>query len=284
VYILIKEGKITLIQVFLILVFLILNINIYQEKKARSYASLVQKNRNTSFFHQDHYLKELQCFSPILNDFPEFVSPVEPERRFLGTPLVTDKNPTLKIRAWYYSYYAGGVIEANNLLNSEKTAIIVVHSSGPHNNGSDTFQVAKSQAYLDHSIIVLKPFIEQFQDKVKLVAFLLQDSITVTGAAYSAQGKIIFYGKKSFEGLKTYLQHQGIENILLCGYTTDKGLKEAMTGQMNLRRDFNVFIVGDATLATFKPSVNLASSTSAALVSAALENFITQISWIQVLE
>ena len=51
-------------------------------------------------------------------------------------------------------------------------------------------------------------------------------------------------------------------------------------GYENLRKDFNVFLIGDATLATFPANSKPAYATNAAVSFASLKLFITQASWI----
>ena len=46
-------------------------------------------------------------------------------------------------------------------------------------------------------------------------------------------------------------------------------------------RPFNVFLVGDATLATFPANASPKYATNAALSYAALDQLVTQISWIK---
>jgi hypothetical protein len=58
-------------------------------------------------------------------------------------------------------------------------------------------------------------------------------------------------------------------------------VKATTAGYVNLRRDFNVFLVGDATLATFPAAEGPACATSAAIRFASLDLLITQISWIK---
>ena len=55
----------------------------------------------------------------------------------------------------------------------------------------------------------------------------------------------------------------------------------ATAGYENLRKDFNVFLVGDATLATFPANSSPRFATNAAISFASLENLITQVSWIK---
>jgi hypothetical protein len=52
-------------------------------------------------------------------------------------------------------------------------------------------------------------------------------------------------------------------------------------GYKNLRQDFNVFLVGDATLATFPAHATPRAATSAAVSFASLDLFITQVSWVR---
>jgi hypothetical protein len=51
-------------------------------------------------------------------------------------------------------------------------------------------------------------------------------------------------------------------------------------GYHNLRNDFNVFLVGDATQATFPAIDSPRLATTAALALASRDLFITQVSWI----
>jgi hypothetical protein len=48
-----------------------------------------------------------------------------------------------------------------------------------------------------------------------------------------------------------------------------------------LSKDFNVFLVGDATLATFPANSSPRFATNASISFAALEHLITQTSWIE---
>jgi hypothetical protein len=52
-------------------------------------------------------------------------------------------------------------------------------------------------------------------------------------------------------------------------------------GYKNLSKDFNVFLVGDASLATFPANGSPRFATNAALSFAALDQLITQVSWIK---
>jgi hypothetical protein len=52
-------------------------------------------------------------------------------------------------------------------------------------------------------------------------------------------------------------------------------------GYENLSRDFNVFLVGDATLATFPANPSPRFATNAAISFASIDQLITQVSWIK---
>jgi hypothetical protein len=52
-------------------------------------------------------------------------------------------------------------------------------------------------------------------------------------------------------------------------------------GYQNLAKDFNVFLVGDATLATFPGNSTPRFATNASISFASLEHLITQVSWVE---
>jgi len=83
---------------------------------------------------------------------------------------------------------------------------------------------------------------------------------------------------KSFDSIQL---SKKIENILLGGYATDICVKESVAGYIDLVDDFNVFIVGDATMATFPARSRPSEPTRDELIRASLYVPITQISWIK---
>jgi hypothetical protein len=92
---------------------------------------------------------------------------------------------------------------------------------------------------------------------------------------------VVIYDAEGYAALKEFLQKQGIRHILLAGYHTDLCVCQTTAGYKNLARDFNVFLVGDATQATFPASLGPAQATTTAVSFAALDLFITQVSWIR---
>lgn len=92
---------------------------------------------------------------------------------------------------------------------------------------------------------------------------------------------IIIYDSEGYGPLRDYLLEQGVRHILLTGYCTDMCFKATTAGYENLKKDFNVFLVGDATLATFPSNTTPRFATNASISFAALEQLVTQISWIQ---
>ena len=92
---------------------------------------------------------------------------------------------------------------------------------------------------------------------------------------------VVIYDAEGYPVLRDFLKEHRIRHVLLTGYCTDMCYKETTAGYMNLRKDFNVFLVGDATLATFPANSTPAYATNASISFAALENLITQVSWIQ---
>jgi hypothetical protein len=94
---------------------------------------------------------------------------------------------------------------------------------------------------------------------------------------------VVIYDALGYEPLKSFLREHGVRHVLLVGYATDMCYCRTTAGYENLRRDFNVFLVGDATLATFPANSAPAHATNAHISHAALDNLVTQVSWIHVL-
>jgi hypothetical protein len=92
---------------------------------------------------------------------------------------------------------------------------------------------------------------------------------------------VMIYDAEGYPALRKFLQEQGIRHVLLTGYCTDMCYAKTCAGFENLSKDFNVFLVGDATLATFPSNNTPKYATNAHISFAALEHLITQISWIQ---
>ncbi|WP_169976532.1 isochorismatase family protein [Tautonia rosea] len=92
---------------------------------------------------------------------------------------------------------------------------------------------------------------------------------------------VVIYDGEGYDLLRDFLQSQGIRHVLLAGYNTDMCVCSTTAGHENLRKDFNVFLVGDATLATFPANPRPSLATNAAVSFAALDLFITQVSWIR---
>jgi hypothetical protein len=92
---------------------------------------------------------------------------------------------------------------------------------------------------------------------------------------------VVIYDAEGYEPLKQFLLRQGIRHILLAGYHADMCVCRTTAGYLNLSKDFNVFLVGDAMLATFPANDSPRFATNATVSSAALDQLITQVSWIR---
>ena len=84
-----------------------------------------------------------------------------------------------------------------------------------------------------------------------------------------------------YDKLREFLHANGVRHVLLAGYATDMCYARTCAGYENLSKDFNVFLVGDATLATFPAHVTPRFATSAHIAFASLNQLVTQISWIK---
>jgi hypothetical protein len=92
---------------------------------------------------------------------------------------------------------------------------------------------------------------------------------------------VMIYDGDGYPALKAFLQKNGIRHILLTGYCTDMCYAKTCAGFENLENDFNVFLIGDATLATFPSNPTPRFATNTHISYAALEHLVTQISWIR---
>ena len=92
---------------------------------------------------------------------------------------------------------------------------------------------------------------------------------------------VVIYDAEGYAPLAAFLKAQGIRHVLLAGYNTDMCVCSTTAGYQNLSKDFDVFLVGDATIATFPAHDTPRFSTTSAVSFAALNLFITQASWIQ---
>ncbi len=92
---------------------------------------------------------------------------------------------------------------------------------------------------------------------------------------------VVIYDGEGYDKLRAFLQQQGIRHVLLTGYATDMCYARTCAGYENLSKDFNTFLVGDATLATFPAHETPRFATSAHIAFASLNQLVTQISWIK---
>jgi hypothetical protein len=92
---------------------------------------------------------------------------------------------------------------------------------------------------------------------------------------------VVIYDGDGYPALRDFLAGQGIEHVLLCGYHADMCVCKTTAGYENLRRDFNVFLVGDAVQATLPANRDSRYATNQAVSYASLDVFITQVSWVK---
>jgi nicotinamidase-related amidase len=105
--------------------------------------------------------------------------------------------------------------------------------------------------------------------------------IPVAKSIEVAPGDVVFYDADGYDVLRDFLKKQGIRHVLLAGYSTDMCVCSTTAGYKNLAKDFDVFLVGDATLATFPAHDTPRYATTAAVSFASLDLFVTQVSWVR---
>jgi nicotinamidase-related amidase len=92
---------------------------------------------------------------------------------------------------------------------------------------------------------------------------------------------VVIYDAEGYAPLRDFLKRSGVRHVLLTGYATDMCYCKTTAGYENLSKDFNVFLVADASLATFPANKSPRFAVNAAISFAALNQLITQVSWIE---
>jgi nicotinamidase-related amidase len=105
--------------------------------------------------------------------------------------------------------------------------------------------------------------------------------IPVTSDLEVHRDDVVIYDAAGYKPLKEFLEQNGVRHVLLTGYATDMCFCRTTAGYENLSRDFNVFLVGDATLATFPANATPRYATNAHISFAALNQLVTQVSWVR---
>jgi hypothetical protein len=120
------------------------------------------------------------------------------------------------------------------------------------------------------------------------------DKIPVNKNLERALDDVVFYDGLGYTAMRTFLMDQSVRNVLLIGYNTDMCVISTTAGYRNLTQDFNVFLVGDVTLAAWPVTVKTPNgytphATTTELITASQHRgkhpiAITQSSWIEPLE
>ena len=92
---------------------------------------------------------------------------------------------------------------------------------------------------------------------------------------------VVVFDDEGYGRLRDFLKANGVRHILLTGYSTDLCFSKTTAGYENLANDFNVFLVGDATLATFPANSTPRFATNAHISLASMSHLITQVNWVQ---
>ena len=97
-------------------------------------------------------------------------------------------------------------------------------------------------------------------------------------------GDVVIYDAEGYAPLRDFLKKNGVRHVLLTGYATDMCFCKTTAGYENLAKDFNVFLVGDATLATFPANATPRFTTNAHVSFASLDHLVTQVNWVKATE
>jgi len=107
--------------------------------------------------------------------------------------------------------------------------------------------------------------------------------IPVSTSIDVAPEDVVIFDDEGYGPLRDFLKEQNIRHVLLVGYATDMCYCRTTAGYENLSKDFNVFLVADASLATFPSNTSPRFAVNASISYAALNQLITQVSWIQII-
>ncbi|MEX0612708.1 MAG: isochorismatase family protein [Pirellulales bacterium] len=105
--------------------------------------------------------------------------------------------------------------------------------------------------------------------------------VPVTDDITMSPRDVVVYDDEGYPALRDFLNEHGVRHVLLTGYATDMCFCLTTAGYKNLSEDFNVFLVGDATLATFPGNTTPRFATNAHISFAALNQLVTQVSWVR---
>jgi hypothetical protein len=92
---------------------------------------------------------------------------------------------------------------------------------------------------------------------------------------------VVIYDAEGYGALRDFLKKNGVRHVLLTGYATDMCYCRTTAGYENLSKDFNVFLVADASLATFPSNKSPRFAVNASISFAALNQLVTQVSWVK---
>lgn len=92
---------------------------------------------------------------------------------------------------------------------------------------------------------------------------------------------VVIFDDEGYPALREFLKANRIRHVLLTGYATDMCYCRTTAGYDNLSKDFNVFLVADASLATFPANSSPRFAVNASISFAALNQLITQVSWVK---
>jgi Isochorismatase family len=105
--------------------------------------------------------------------------------------------------------------------------------------------------------------------------------IPVSTAVAVDPADVVIYDAEGYPPLRDFLKKNGVRHVLLTGYATDMCFCKTTAGYENLSKDFNVFLVGDATLATFPANSTPRFATNAHISFASLDQLVTQVNWVR---
>lgn len=172
-------------------------------------------------------------------------------------------------------------VETVNYLRLDEVAVVVVHAwdtRGHTEPGYFFGTPAKNAVYQEHARQMLVPFLARMRAGGVLIVYTLSRDNQLNP---DLPDGLIYHDEWGYPGLRSLLRDRGIRAVLLAGYAADACLVSTTGGYRNLRHDFNVFVVGDGTLALWSSPAGPETETAAAVRRIGRVLAVTRTDWVE---
>lgn len=228
---------------------------------------------------QDHKIsydasKLVKTFK-LQNKVEPFISEISAD--ILDNRTTEDFTKDINIDYWFYDYKTEIAVLKNASLSFSTLCIILVHpwSHKNINNDSYFFGLKKNKIYDLHVRNLIVPFLTKYKNDIPIIVTLPRNFSVHSSIENIAH--LEYFDDDGYKKLKKYLVKLGITDVLLSGYMLDMCVISTTGGYLNLKQDFNTYIVSDLTLSTFPLDITPMDTTAIEIKKASTKSklFIT---------